>query len=87
MCALLTISLDEEHRAYSMTDTYEALKEHLPQRVFPFAVSSNGDYFCFDYRQSGLSPRIVFWFTEASGEDAFLSVAVDFFDLLMKLHD
>ncbi len=79
--------MDEEHRAYSITDTYETLKGHVPRGVYPFAITSNGDYFCFDYRRSKPLPWVVFWFTEASGEGEFTPVAESFSELLTKLHD
>jgi hypothetical protein len=87
IAALLTISPDEQQRAYSMADTYAQIKPHVPRGVYPFAVTGSGDYLCFDYRESPQAPKVVFYFTESAGEDAFYPIAESFSDLLAKLHN
>jgi SMI1 / KNR4 family (SUKH-1) len=87
MSELLTISESEEFRAYSMADTHKLIQPYVPVGIYPFASTANGDFLCFDYRSSPLAPRVVFYFTEASGEEAIQPVADSFSHLLAKLHD
>ncbi|MFY0528855.1 SMI1/KNR4 family protein [Archangium gephyra] len=87
MSELLLISESEEFRAYSMSDTYKLIHPYVPVGVYPFASTANGDFLCFDYRGSPSAPRVVFYFTEASGEEAIEPVAEDFTHLLSRLHD
>jgi len=87
MSELLTISESEEFRAYSMSDTHRLIQPHVPVGIYPFASTANGDFLCFDYRGSPSIPRVVFYFTEASGEEAIHPVADSFSNLLSKLHD
>jgi len=87
IAALLLISPDEQHRAYSLMDTYARLKPHFPHGLYPFAVTGTGDYVCFDYRKSARDPKIVFYFSEESGEEAIYPIAASFSDLLKRLHD
>jgi hypothetical protein len=87
LAALLIISPDEQQRAYSLVDTYELVKSHVPDGIYPFAITGTGDYICFDYRESSHAPKIVFYFSEESGEAALHQVAASFSDLLAGLHD
>ena len=87
MSELLTISESEEFRAYSMADTHKLIQPHVPVGIYPFASTAHGDFLCFDYRSSPSAPRVVFYFTEASGEEAIQPVADSFSHLLSKLHD
>ncbi|MBN1206995.1 MAG: SMI1/KNR4 family protein [Myxococcaceae bacterium] len=87
IAALLLVSPDEQHRAYSIKDTYTQVKPHVPEGIYPFAVTGTGDYLCFDYRESAHVPKIVFYFTEDSGEEALYPIANDFSGLLARLHD
>jgi hypothetical protein len=87
IAALLIISPDEQQRAYVIMDTYAHLMAHVPHGVYPFAVTGTGDYVCFDYRESTRAPKIVFYFSEESGEAALHQIADSFSDLLAQLHD
>ena len=87
MSELLTISEDEEFRAYSMSNTHKLIQPHVPAGIYPFASTANGDFLCLDYRNSPSPPMIVFYFTEAAGEEAIHPVADSFSKLLSKLHD
>lgn len=87
MSELLTLSVREEFRAYSMSDTHELIQAYVPAGIYPFATTATGDFLCFDYRGSASSPRVVFYFAEMSGEEAIHPVANDFSDLLSRLHD
>ncbi len=87
MAELLTISESEEFRAYSMSDTHKLIQPHVPVGIYPFASTANGDYLCFDFRNSRSSPGVIFYFTEALGASAIHPVAESFSALLAKLHD
>lgn len=84
---LLTISEDEEFRAYSMSGTHTLIKPHIPVGIYPFASTATGDFICFDYRHAPGAPSVVFYFTEATGEEAIHPVAGSFSEFLSKLHD
>ncbi|KFE67245.1 hypothetical protein DB31_8598 [Hyalangium minutum] len=86
---LLTISEseDEDLRIYSMADTYELIKDHVPQGIYPFAGTGAGDFICFDYRSNPYAPKVVFYFTEEAGEQAIHVVANSFSEFLSKLHN
>lgn len=87
IAALLIISQDKQQRAYSITDTYSQVKPHVPDGIYPFAVTGTGDYICFDYRGSPHAPKIVFYFSESASEAALYPLAQSFSDLLARLHD
>jgi hypothetical protein len=87
IAALLIISPDEQHRAYLLTNTYAHLKAHVPNGIYPIAVTGAGDYVCLDYRESAHTPKIVFYFSEESGEEALYPIADNFSDFLARLHD
>jgi cell wall assembly regulator SMI1 len=86
---LLTLSKseDEDLQLYSMSETYELIKAHVPQGIYPFAATGAGDFICFDYRHSPNAPAVVFYFAEAEGEEAIYPVADNFTEFLSKLHD
>jgi cell wall assembly regulator SMI1 len=86
---LLTISEseDDDLRIYSMSETYELIKPHVPPGIYPFASTSAGDFICFDYRSSPDTPKVAFYFTEEAGEGAIHPVADSFTEFLSKLHD
>lgn len=75
MPELLTISESEEFRAYFMSDTHKLIQPHVSAGIYPFASTASGDFLCFDYRNSLSAPRIVSYFTEASGEETIHPVA------------
>ena len=87
VCELLTISFDEEHWGSSMLEAYKDTQHYLPQGIYPFAATGAGDFICFDYRRSPDAPSVVFYFTEAEGEEAIYPVANSFTEYLSKLHD
>jgi cell wall assembly regulator SMI1 len=87
IAALLIISPDEQQHAYSIKGTYAQVKPHVPDGIYPLAVTGTGDYVCFDYREAAHFPRIVLYFAEESGEEAIYPVADSFSDLLARLHD
>lgn len=86
---LLTISAseDEDLRIYSMADTYDLIKDHVPRGIYPFAGTGAGDFICFDYRSDPTTPKVIFYFTEEAGEQAIHWVADNFSEFLSKLHD
>jgi hypothetical protein len=87
IASLLVVSPDSQQRAYSIADTYMQVKPHVPNGIYPFAVTGTGDYICFDYRGSPHAPKIVFYFSESASEEALHPLAKSFSDLLTKLHD
>jgi len=84
---LLTLRMDPSRRSYAMLHVYSLIKNLVPAGIYPFAGTGTGDYLCFDYRSSATAPKVVFYFTEALGEDALYPVADSFTDFLSKLHD
>lgn len=84
---LLTLSVDPDRRNYAMLHAYPIIKPLVPAGIYPFAGTGTGDYICFNYRTSATAPKVVFYFTEALGEDAIYPVADSFTDFLSKLHD
>jgi cell wall assembly regulator SMI1 len=84
---LLTLSVDPSRRSYAMRHVYQVIKHLVPAGIYPFAGTGTGDYICFDYRTSATAPKVIFYFTEAPGEEALYPVADSFTDFLSKLHD
>jgi cell wall assembly regulator SMI1 len=87
ICELMTISVDGQQRSYAMRHVYQLIKNLVPAGIYPFAGTGTGDYICFDYRTSATAPKVIFYFTEAPGEEALYPVADSFTDFLSKLHD
>jgi cell wall assembly regulator SMI1 len=87
VCELLTITNDPEFSAYSMARVYGHLKSYLPAGIYPFASTGAGDFICFDYRNSAVAPKVVFYFTEEAGQSAFHPIADSFTEFLARLHD
>lgn len=83
---LLTLSFDEEHWASSMLDIYPAIRDYIPQGIYPFMSTGAGDFICFDYRSDPNAPKVVFYFTEEAGERAIHWVANSFTEFLSKPH-
>jgi hypothetical protein len=73
----------------SITQMYEAVKDQLPERVYPFAMDPFGNLLCFDYRDSKRNaPTIVFWDHEVDDpEEAIAYVCDTFSELLAKLYE
>ncbi|GFN33197.1 SMI1/KNR4 family protein [Paenibacillus xylaniclasticus] len=58
--ALLCYKNEEKLERKAIFYTYNAFKDCLPERVFPFADNGGGDLFLFDYRKNVNEPTIVF---------------------------
>jgi len=87
ICELLTVSVDEQRRSAAMSHVYQRIKHLVPAGIYPLAGTGTGDYVCFDYRASAIAPKVVFYFTDALGEEALHPVASSFTDFLSKLHE
>jgi cell wall assembly regulator SMI1 len=84
--ALLTIGANTDKPEYSMQSGYETIKDEVPPGIIPFAISSGGKYFCFDYRHPGTQPKIVFWVPEEEEDHGLIFVASNFSEFLDALH-
>ncbi|WP_257130677.1 SMI1/KNR4 family protein [Bacillus pseudomycoides] len=49
-------------------ETYDEYKEVLPIELFPIGVDPAGNLICFDFRDYGDQPRVVFWEHEGAWE-------------------
>lgn len=49
-------------------ETYDEYKEVLPSELFPIGVDPAGNLICFDFRDHGDQPRVVFWEHEGAWE-------------------
>jgi cell wall assembly regulator SMI1 len=87
ICELLTVSVDEQQPSSALSHVYRLIKHLVPAGIYPFAATGTGDYICFDYRASAGAPKVVFYFTDALGEEALYPVADSFTDFLSKLHE
>ncbi len=63
---LLTVSEHEGRESYSILNSYEVIRSHVPSGIFPFARTPGGEDLCFDYRGSPEQPRIVLVSVEGS---------------------
>jgi hypothetical protein len=82
-CVLLTIPVVEEREYYSVSKSYEALRPHIPEGLYPFGLTSGGEHICFDYRDSPPQPRVVLLTVEMNA----LPVASSFQEFLEGLHE
>jgi hypothetical protein len=82
-CVLLTLSVDKDNEYYSVHKTYELLKPHMPEGLYPFGTTSGGENLCFDYRDSTPQPRVVLLTVEMNA----LPVASSFEELLEGLYE
>lgn len=57
------LSFNEESMENIM-EVYSCIKKALPNKVIPFGCDPSGNYICFDYSESEINPRIVFWYHE-----------------------
>ena len=67
---------------------WDAIKDRLPDRVFPFASDPFGNYLCFDFRER--NPSVVVWDHEVASTDphqAIQRICNSFSELLDKLYD
>jgi len=87
ICELLTVSVDEQRRSSALSHVYQRIKHLVPAGIYPLAGTGTGDYICFDYRTSAKAPKVVFYFTDALGEEAIHPVAGSFTDFLSMLHE
>jgi hypothetical protein len=80
---LLTVTRDAERASYSIQDSYNLIRSHVPSGIYPFGKTPGGEYLCFDYRDSAHPPRIVL----VTVEMTLHPVANSFQALLEGLHD
>lgn len=57
------LSFNEESME-NIIQAYSCIKKALPSKVIPFGCDPSGNYICFDYCESEVNPRIVFWYHE-----------------------
>lgn len=60
---LLSFELNSKGNIYN---TYNRIRDGLPEKVIPFATDPSGNFICFDYIDSETEPKIVFWYHEIS---------------------
>jgi hypothetical protein len=82
-CVLLTVSIDEERDEYSLHHVYGIIAPHVPAGIFPFALTSGGEFLCFDYRTSPEHPAVVL----VSVEMRIQPIAGSFGDFMASLHE
>lgn len=82
LTSILSFDLDDVE---GIVDTYEDLKDQLPDGVVPFGDEGGGDYVCFDYRSDASAPRVIYWAHEFAPEDAIIPLASTFTEFLEKL--
>ena len=63
-------------------ESFDSLKDQLPDRVYPIIDDGAGDYVCFDYRNAEVSPRLVYWCHELSLENSIVPLADTFTDFI-----
>ncbi|KFA88467.1 hypothetical protein Q664_41360 [Archangium violaceum Cb vi76] len=80
---LLTVTRDADRASYSIQDSYDLIRSHVPSGIYPFGKTPGGEYLCFDYRGAAHQPQIVLVTVEMS----VLPVANSFQELLEGLHD
>lgn len=56
---LLTLNVERDLEYYSIARSYEIIKPHVPDRLFPFATTPGGEFLCFDYRNLPQEPGVV----------------------------
>jgi hypothetical protein len=83
MSVLLTLITDPKHESYSIRDSYRILKQHIPARILPFAMTPGSEHLCFDYRDSSVEPSIVLVTVEMHVHP----VADSFSEFLAQLHE
>jgi hypothetical protein len=83
MSVLLTIITDPKHKSYTISDSYRILKPHIPDRIYPFAMTPGCGHLCFDYRSSAGQPKIVL----VTEEMYVYPVADSFAAFMDNLHD
>lgn len=80
---LLTIKSHEGRESYSVGRAHEVLKPLVPVGVLPFALTSGGEFICFDYRTHPSQPQIVL----VTVETFIYPVGDSLTDFLSRLHD
>ena len=83
MSVLLTLITEPKHESYSIRDSYRILKQHIPARILPFALTPGSEHLCFDYRDSSVEPRIVL----VTAEMYVHPIANSFSEFLAQLHE
>lgn len=72
----------------SLLDAFKNPPEFFPSKVLPFAVTGNGNYICFDYREDSSTdnPTIIYWdHEEPEGKDISF-IAKNFDDFINMLY-
>ncbi|QRO00666.1 SMI1/KNR4 family protein [Archangium violaceum] len=82
-CVLLTVSVDEVRDEYSLRHVYGIIEPHVPAGIFPFALTSGGEFLCFDYRASPEHPAVVL----VSVDMLVHPIAGSFSDFMASLYD
>lgn len=67
-----------EDDSYSMESCWNAMRDHYPAGLLPFADDTGGNYWAFDFRLTRDPPAIVFIDHEIEGDDGVIAVAPDF---------
>jgi len=80
---LLTIKSHKGRESYSIERVHEVLKPHVPAGLFPFAMTSGGEFICFDYRATSKQPRLAF----ITVETFIYPVADSLMSFLHQLHE
>jgi len=80
------LSHDPNSPTYIVSD-YNAIRDRLPEGVYPFAEDPFGNFICFDYRKDKENPSIVFWDHEKPDHKNIFPVCNSFTDLLNKLYE
>ncbi|OJT20043.1 hypothetical protein BO221_33165 [Archangium sp. Cb G35] len=83
MSVLLTLITAPKHESYSIRDSYCVLKQYIPAKVLPFALTPGSEHLCFDYRDSSVEPRIVL----VTAEMDVHPIADSFSEFLAQLHE
>ncbi|MBX6314974.1 MAG: SMI1/KNR4 family protein [Isosphaeraceae bacterium] len=83
------IDATSKNENLSITQMYDAVKDRLPDRIFPFAADPFGNLICFDYRgPKRHSPTVVFWNHEVDDPKQMITpICKTFTDLLEKLYE
>ncbi|EPX56964.1 hypothetical protein D187_006718 [Cystobacter fuscus DSM 2262] len=80
---LLTAARDVDRASYSIQDSYDLIRSHVPTGIYPFGKTPGGEYLCFDYEGIAHQPRIVLVTVEMS----IHPVANSFQELMEGLYD
>lgn len=65
------LTYDSEDDEYIL-EVFNDYKDTLPKRIIPFAFDPSGNLICFDYKNHGDNPIVVFWEHENASEKEML---------------